>query len=100
MKPHCCEEMKRQVERTCDHHADRFDCPDCLVNYSPRLREYGLIVHDGGTAVELIRFCPWCGTKLPESMRDRWFAELRALGIEPGEDEIPEAYQSSAWWAE
>ena len=27
-----------------------------------------------------INFCPWCGTQLPESLRDRWFEELELLG--------------------
>jgi hypothetical protein len=98
MNTHCCEDMRREVERVCEQHPDRFDCPDCLVQYSPQFREYGLIVHDGGTAVCSISFCPWCGTKLPESLRDRWFEELQAMGLDPSEDEIPEAYKSAVWW--
>jgi hypothetical protein len=57
--------MRREAERTCEQHPDRFTCPDCLISYSPRSREYGLIVHDGGTAVVRIYFCPWCGASLP-----------------------------------
>ena len=41
-------------------HPDRFDCPHALIDYNP-FREYGLIVHDGGTAVAVIDYCPWCG---------------------------------------
>ena len=63
MTDHCCEDMRREVERVCEQHADRFACPDCLVQYWPMLREYGLIVHDGGSSVIVIRFCPWCGAK-------------------------------------
>jgi hypothetical protein len=70
MGPHCCEEMRQEAERVCDQHPNRFDCPDCLVQYSHRLREYGLIVHDGGSSVIRIRFCPGCGTQLPESLRE------------------------------
>jgi hypothetical protein len=69
MKAHCCEEMRRQAEHVCDQHPDRFECPDCLVHYSERFQEYGLIVHDGGSSVVRIRFCPWCGAELPESLR-------------------------------
>jgi hypothetical protein len=69
MDRHCCEDMRREVERSCEQHPDRFDCPDCLVHYWPELREYGLIVHDGGSSVIVIRFCPWCGAKLPDSLR-------------------------------
>jgi ribosomal protein S27AE len=65
----CCEDMRRQVERVCDIHTDRWDCPDCLVSYWPQFGEYGLMIHDGGTSSVLIRFCPWCGAKLPDSTR-------------------------------
>jgi hypothetical protein len=69
MEQHCCEDLRREAERTCDQHPDRFACPDCLIHYSPKFREYGLIVHDGGTSFIVIRYCPWCGTRLPESSR-------------------------------
>jgi hypothetical protein len=99
MELHCCEEMRQAVERVCDRHPARFDCPDCLVHYSPKFREYGLIVHDGGSSSIGIRFCPWCGSALPDSLRDRWFKELEGLGIDPGEQSVPEQYRTSAWWA-
>lgn len=38
-----------------------------MISYNERLFEYGIIVHDGGGSVIGIRFCPWCGKKLPES---------------------------------
>lgn len=66
MEPHCCEDMRRAVERACDLHPDKFDCPDGLVHYSSRSGKYGLIIHDGGSSVIAIRFCPWCGTRLAE----------------------------------
>ncbi|HEY1189121.1 MAG TPA: hypothetical protein VGE74_15815 [Gemmata sp.] len=46
-----------------------------------------------------IRFCPWCGTRLPASLRDEWFAELERHGIDPSAGEVPAAFRSSAWWA-
>jgi hypothetical protein len=93
--------MRREVERQCDQHPDRFDCPDCLVAYSPRFREYGLIIHDGGGSVMRIRFCPWCGTVLPGSLVDRWFEKLDSLGFDdPFVQDIPQRYQSDAWCRE
>ncbi len=71
MESHCCKDMRREVERVCLQHPNRFDCPDCLINYSPQYREYGLIVHDGGTSVIDIQYCPWCGKPLPESLREQ-----------------------------
>jgi hypothetical protein len=95
--------MRVECERVCDQHPDRFDrfdCPDCLVGYSPKFREYGLLVHNGGSCKCHIRFCPWCGARLPESLRDEWFAEMERRGIDPWEGEIPTEFQSAAWWAE
>jgi hypothetical protein len=73
MSEHCCDMMREQVEQACPEHPNRYDCPDCLVAYSDRLREYGLIVHDGGRSTVRIHYCPWCGYKLPESVRESAF---------------------------
>ncbi|WP_425615575.1 DUF6980 family protein [Anatilimnocola sp. NA78] len=72
---HCCEKLRQAVERRCDEHPDRSDCPDCLIEYWPRFREYGIIIHDGGSSVMRIEFCPWCGSRLPESLRDKVLAD-------------------------
>ena len=69
MDRHCCEDMRREVERECERHPDRFECPDCLMHFWPKLREYGLIVHDGGASIVLIQYCPRCGSELPKSLR-------------------------------
>jgi hypothetical protein len=61
---YCCERMKLDLNQKCDMHRNRLDCPDNLVHYSHTLREYGLIIHDGGRSVVRIAFCPWCGKKL------------------------------------
>ncbi|MFH8798860.1 DUF6980 family protein [Streptomyces sp. NPDC017936] len=98
MIEHCCPEMTRRVAWTCDAHADAFSCPDALVRFTPRFREYGLIVHDGGRSCVGIGFCPWCGARLPESQRDRWFDELEARGIDPWEDEVPAEFEDDRWW--
>ncbi len=99
MRPHCCEDMRREAERGCDQHSDRFDCPDCLIHYEPRFQEYGMIIHDGGTASCRIRFCPWCGARLPDSLRNKWFEEMQRRGIDPAEGEVPEEFRSAAWWS-
>ncbi|EFV14924.1 DUF6980 family protein [Segniliparus rugosus] len=66
MPEHCCDAMAMRVDATCGQHKDPFDCPDALVHYSAALREYGLIIHDGGSSFIVIRHCPWCGLRLPE----------------------------------
>ncbi|GAA2886030.1 hypothetical protein GCM10010517_49690 [Streptosporangium fragile] len=70
MDEHCCELMTSQIVRHCDDHEDPFDCPDALVRFDAGSREYGLIIHDGGTSTIGIAFCPWCGNRLPASQRD------------------------------
>jgi hypothetical protein len=74
-----------------------------LVHYAPHLREYGLVDHDrcsaSTKAVLSIYFCPWCGARLPASLRDRWFEELAVLGIDPGAADVPHRFRSSEWWA-
>ncbi|MBS0044422.1 hypothetical protein KFE26_19255 [Shewanella sp. M16] len=96
---HCCKEMLRAISAKCQTHEDEFACPDVLVTYSPKFDEYGLIVHDGGTSSISIYYCPWCGTKLPESKREAWFDAIEKLGIgEFDSEEIPEKFKSEAWY--
>ncbi|WP_405687834.1 DUF6980 family protein [Streptomyces sp. NBC_00057] len=97
MREHCCEAMERHVEWDCDVHSDPFACPDALVHFMPRYQEYGLLIHDGGSSYVELLFCPWCGVRLPESQRDRWFDELEERGIDPWEGDIPDAFLSDRW---
>jgi hypothetical protein len=59
--------MAQDLEAVCDRHANRWDCPDALVGHWPESGEYGLIVHDGGSSMIVINFCPWCGSDLTRS---------------------------------
>lgn len=78
---HCCADMKGALTNACAEHADDpFACGDMLLSFSLTFAEYGLIVHDGGASSVLIKFCPWCGTKLPKSRRDAWFDENEGNG--------------------
>ncbi len=97
---HCCDHMRHHTSRMCEDHDNPFGCPDYVIFYSRTFDEYGLIIHDGGQASYPIHFCPFCGFKLPASKRDQWFKELHKLGFKDplGDDSIPEAYQSDAWW--
>ena len=97
MTEHCCETMASQVTWHCDRHDDPFTCPDAVIGFSDRFQEYGLIIHDGGSSYVGIGYCPWCGSRLPESQRDRWFDELERQGIDPWEDELPAEYENDRW---
>ena len=84
---HCCDEMKR-------HLGDG----EAGISYSERFREYGIKILDGGSAILMIGYCPWCGAKLPVSLRDEWFDLLEKLGLEPGDPQVPEEMSSGLWW--
>ncbi len=98
---HCCQDMSDALTNICaDHSDDAFACPDMVVCFRPVFHEYGLIVHEPAQSIR-IRFCPWCGERLPKSLRDEWFDRLKTLGVDAPFDEIskvPEDYKSSLWW--
>lgn len=72
--------------------------PEYPIHYSPKLREFGVRILDGGSSRLMISFCPWCGQKLPDSLRDDWFDRLENLGIHPSEDEVPAEFTDDRWW--
>jgi len=92
--------MRSNVENTCKEHPDRNDCPDCLITYIPKWDVYGIIIHDGGSSFIKIKFCPWCGFKLPESKFERRMNELEAMGFdfEDPDAELPAGYEDDTWW--
>ena len=69
------------------------------IQYIPKFREYGLRVLDGGSSVIALNFCPWCGEKLPDSLRMDWFAQLEKRGIDPTANEtIPPEFETDQWY--
>ena len=68
------------------------------VDYYPVFNEYGIII-PGDKSIMTLKYCPWCGKKLPDSMRLRWFEELEKLGYdEPFDQDIPEIYRDDRWY--
>jgi len=61
----CCEKLRSQLNWTCSDHSSPADCPDALVGRTGAKR-YGLYIHDGGSSLLQIYFCPWCGAELSE----------------------------------
>jgi hypothetical protein len=98
MTKYCCDMMTEQIEGHPARGRQRYHDPDVLIQYEPKFDEYGIIVHDGGESCVGIQFCPWCGTRLPESKRDLWFDTLERLGLDPLYSDIPIEYQSEEWW--
>lgn len=98
-KQHCCELMTNQINHKCELHEDPFNCPNHLVYYSMKHDEYSLIIHDGGGSSITIKFCPWCGLKLPDSKSDLWFDTLEKLGFDgPYNQNIPAEFRSDKWY--
>jgi hypothetical protein len=64
-KEFCCEEMYshlfRSDKKTSEIHFD----------YYPVFREYFIDYReDCGGGIQLIKYCPWCGNKLPKGLRN------------------------------
>jgi len=94
----CCEKMAMALEHDCGQHETPWECPDTVLIFHELFDEYGIPVRDGGQSVLLIQHCPWCGTRLPPSQRDRWFDDLEALGVDEQEiEEIPARFLSAEW---
>ena len=87
MNTHCCEEMEFHLKGD-----------DVAIVYIPEFREYGIKILDGGTSFQEIYYCPWCGQKLPLSLRIEWFDKLSILGLEPEVPNVPSEMLTDAWW--
>jgi hypothetical protein len=95
-----CVHIANQLTWYCEKHPNPRDCTDVLIIHNETFDEYEIANRHGDSSVTIIQFCPWCGVKLPEAKRDRWFKELEALGFDnPLEQDIPEKYKTSAWYA-
>ena len=70
-----------------------------MLDWIARWDEYRIPMSYDGYAATLIRHCPWCGHKLPDSKRSLWYERLKSLGYsDPGNDDIPDEFETDAWW--
>lgn len=74
---------------------------ETYFNFMPKFREWAIEYKEeyGGGQIQ-IRYCPWCGCKLPEGLSEKWFEELEKLNIDPWHDQIPEKFQTDEWYKE
>ena len=89
MTHHCCSEMEEFLTEG-----------KVAVSHNPAFREYGIDLRSS-SGKQLMRFCPWCGQRLPDPLRDAWFEELEAMfpdfdGF--ADPRIPDEFESDAWW--
>lgn len=95
-KQHCCLDMAWFI-------ANPVEWPSQGVNpvmaWIPFHDEYKISIPRGGHVSIPVRWCPWCGSKLPKSKRGLWYKALYEMGFEdPGNDQIPEEFNSDQWW--
>lgn len=100
---HCCEEMEYFANQK------YFDEHDCL-KYKRNTRCYRLVAHGKDKGVYyVIKFCPWCGKKLPKELGAVWDDILeKEYGFKPDDffnekDEwddsiVPEEFKTDEWW--
>ena len=81
----------------CKMMAENIVSEDRIICYWEKFREYGIPVHDGGSSMICIQYCPWCGKELPPSLRDEWFDRLERLGIKDP-SRAPSEMQNGTWW--
>jgi len=91
VKNHCCDHMVYALE---DYQK--------LLNYDAKYREYGLKI-PGHTGCLIMDYCPFCGVKLPSSLRKQWGYTLRndyllEDPIEKDKSKIPQEFLTDQWW--
>jgi hypothetical protein len=83
----CCSDVRRAIQLA-----------EIPVIFMPKFREYGLRILDGGSSILVIKFCPWCGQRLPESLRDIWFDKLEKMGVDPYGQKVPPEFSDERWY--
>ena len=90
IKSPCCDELNEQLANK-----------NIGILYNPKFREIGININDGGTSYIMINYCPWCGTPLPASLREKWFDIIfDELELEPDDPLIPSKMKTDEWWLE
>lgn len=89
--------VDKTLEFCCSQMASHIETGDLHIHFYPKFREFGIGYADDGLSIQIINYCPWCGSALPSSLRNDWFDELDSLGIDPDGD-VPSAYLTDAWW--
>jgi hypothetical protein len=91
---HCCTELDEYLEND-----------DLEVEYLPKFREYAIAYKaKAGGGLQLMKFCPFCGSNFPPSLRDDYIKiinyEFNFESIFDAEesDELPIEFQSDEWW--
>ncbi len=87
IQKHCCEQMAMLLNEQ-----------KVAITYTPHFREYAILLIGNGDVSQSVKFCPWCGQRLPESLRETWFDKIWGLGLETEDPEIPAELRTDEWW--
>lgn len=95
-----CVHMAYWATFKCQKHDDLYHCSDAEIVYEKIFDEYSINAKGGNGDLTVIKFCPFCGTKLPHPKRDLYYEELESKGIDwiESPESIPKDYQSDAWY--
>ena len=83
---HCCSEMRHFLDEK-----------KVAIGYIHKTRSYHINLLTSGGLQE-IHYCPWCGKKLPENLREKYCDILENLGYYPFDEDIPDIYKTDEWW--
>lgn len=74
------------------------------IKYNDIFREYYIKIYKRANIITMA-FCPWCGSKFPESLRDKFFDLLESeyeidadIGDYKSRPDIPAEFRSDEWW--
>ena len=90
---YCCEQFKE--------HFNQQNKNDTAIKYYHKTRSFFL--HSKGENIYPAFYCPWCGTKLPSDLSDKWWDVLEEeYGINDprgdDEDRVPPEFKTDEWW--
>src|SRR5713226_3399105 len=90
----CCDMMGAQLAIGRDVPEPENDA-DSLIGYFRSTGDYGIRIHDSGSSMIVIDFCPWCRTRLRPKERGalvragRLTTEALAPGVKPRSRRLP-----------
>lgn len=65
----CCITMAEKIlDGIKENGQDEYDNPDVIIRKWEN-GTYGIPIHDGGSSMVQIVYCPWCGTELKKASR-------------------------------
>lgn len=95
MKEFCCDVM----EEFCSQ-------KNKFIDYDPSVRSYMFYLADDSHGTrQIMRYCFWCGSKLPKDLSEEWeYILKKEYGLEkpgrlpPNTKKIPPEFKTDEWW--